>query len=73
MVVMLTCLQLTLKGRYDEALRQMNGFDEDILRNLKRQQHWITFIELVKLRRSIHRYFTNPSNYLSPHNIYHKE
>lgn len=48
--------KLAQKGRYDQAVTQLNKIPSDTLRTLKNQQHWTFYLGLLKLRRQLHRY-----------------
>jgi len=54
--IFLTILQLSQKGRFDEALEKMDQVDPENLRTLRIYQYWATYLALIKLTRAIYRY-----------------
>lgn len=49
------CLQLSQKGRYEDAIARMEEIDGETLRNLRYSQYWTAQLGLLKLRRHLHR------------------
>ncbi|KAL9014863.1 MAG: hypothetical protein Q9173_000500 [Seirophora scorigena] len=47
--------QLARKGRYHEAVSQMEQVDPEALRDLKHQQYWTTSLGIIKVQRSLNR------------------
>ncbi|KAL8870083.1 MAG: hypothetical protein Q9174_003789 [Haloplaca sp. 1 TL-2023] len=42
-------------GQYEEALMRMEEIDQEALRTLRYQQHWITNLGILKLRKHFHK------------------
>ena len=54
------CEQLARKGRYEEALSQMDEADQEALRTLKYQQYWTASLGILKLQDHMHRRVFRP-------------
>ncbi|KAH0536380.1 hypothetical protein FGG08_006754 [Glutinoglossum americanum] len=48
-------LQMTLKGRYDDAMAKLDEIEVEDMKNLRIYQYWTTFSGLLKLKRQLHR------------------
>lgn len=46
--------QISMRGRFDEALDQLEQVDQESLQTLRIYQYWATYIGLLKLKRAIY-------------------
>ena len=48
-------VQLSQKGRYEDALARMEEIEEETLQTLRYSQYWTSSLGLLKFRRHLHR------------------
>jgi len=60
---------ISMRGRFDEALDQLDQVDQEALRSLKIYQYWASYIGLIKLRRAVYRCAFNQTKYMNDYRL----